>query len=228
MSNILVITEDPQLRQLLNAAPESSSLQVNVAADEKDTIRLFDPEETKLVVLDLLLASQNSFVILALIRERSDVPVLIVTPSPREAHLLNGLTLQEVDCAPRNISPAALVSHIQRMMRVGTTPSESTYEDGYLKINLDTGYGEKAGAAFRLTDTERKVLRCLIQDRNQIVTYAQILQHAWGEKHQLQTEYVHTYVNQLRKKLEPDPSRPRYLINVFRMGYQFQTAAREA
>lgn len=222
MPNVLVVTEDqPFYNQLLENF-NSNVFHVNISTYGKALSELMAQQQPDVVILDIKLSTQDSFTTLAQIRRSSMIPVVMLTSSKEDAQALANLELKKTWYLYRGLDTNQIRLYIQRVLKRDETGQVPIYEDSYIKINLETGYLEREGNLTKLTEIERRILICLIEKSNETVTYAEILTTVWGDDHQWQTEYVHTYMNQLRKKIEADPRHPQYLLNVFRTGYRFQ------
>jgi len=151
---------------------------------------------------------------------------LILTALDQESQVIRGLEMGAVDYLIKPITHKILVTRVRKILslipqRFGAT-STACYEDDYLNINLDQHRVYVQGQAVKLTATEWRLLAYLVKHSGYILTFTQILDAVWDWTYTDRPEYVHVYISQLRKKLEPNPKVPQYLITEHGIGYRFE------
>ncbi|MFC2037762.1 response regulator transcription factor [Chloroflexota bacterium] len=224
---ILIIDDDVDLIRLLEQVFSQEGAQVYTAFDGRDGLRLFQAHRPDLVILDVMMPVMDGWQTCSRICEISDVPVIMLTVSGKEADVVQGLDMGAVDYVTKPFSVKILLARVRSLLR-GTAPSVEkpvTYDDGYLQIDLTRQQVSVAGETLELTRTEYRVLACLFQNADRVLAQRQILEQVWGREYRDSVEYVHVHVYRLRQKLEPDPRQPRYLVTRRGAGYCFERQA---
>ena len=223
---ILVIDDEQDLLNILSYALKKAAFQVYTALDGQTGLEQFYQHDPDLIILDLMMPGMNGWQVYERIRPLSDVPVLILTAFNRDDQVIRGLELGAADYIIKPIAPKVLVARVRKILKLmphRTEPILNTcYEDDYLKIDLHRHRVYVQAEAVKLTATEWRLLAYLVKHSDSILTFSQILDEVWGWTHADRPEYVHVYVSQLRKKLEPNPKVPQYLITEHGIGYRFE------
>lgn len=222
---ILVIDDDPYLRQLVTHTFSSSEAYLYTASDGSEGLRQFFDQQPDLVILDLMMPKLDGWAVCEQIRQMSSVPIIMLTALSSEEDIVRGLEAGAVDFITKPVRPKVLVARARAALRRIELPSgqdTTVYTDQHLTIDLGSYQVLVGDQPVKLTVTEFKLLAYLYQNADQVLTSEQILAHVWGNSSKDNTEYVHVYASNLRQKLEKDPKKPEYLLTVHGVGYRFK------
>src|SRR3989442_3713938 len=224
MSNatILVIDDELPIRQFLRAAFEFEGFTVHEAKDAEEGIRSATLEPPDLVVLDLGLPDRDGSSIIERLRSWSNVPIIVLTVRAREREKVRLLELGADDYVVKPFGIGELIARARAALRPRVVPpaNDPVVRVGRLEINLATRSGTIDGKRLVLGPKEYQVLQILAQHAGRVVTRQQILRQGWGGSHLDDTHYLRIVVRNLRKKIEPDPTRPRIPLNQIGGGYR--------
>jgi two-component system KDP operon response regulator KdpE len=224
---ILIVDDNPRLLEAVQQTFEKEGYQVIVAYDGQEGMRVAYAERPDLVILDVMMPRLDGWQVCQRVREMSDVPIIMLTAKMEEEDIIKGLTLGADDYLTKPFGVNELLARVRavlRRARTGALPSSSrvTYHDDYLFIDLDARRVVVNGELVDLTPTEYKLLALLVENEGRALEFREILENVWGFEYVDDVEYVRVYVWHLRRKIEPDPKRPRYLINELNVGYRFE------
>jgi two-component system KDP operon response regulator KdpE len=184
-----------------------------------------------LILLDVMMPDIDGFETLRLIREISNVPVIMLTAKGDEEDRVRGLELGADDYVTKPFSPRELVSRVRAVLRRTEMPSSLTHEiievDERLKIDFDRREVWVENQLVKLRPTEYRLLYHLVQNAGWVVPHEQLLAKVWGYEYRDETHYLRLYINYLRKKLELDPPNPEYILTERGVGYRFVDFRRE-
>nr|WP_290667919.1 response regulator transcription factor [Ardenticatena sp.] len=223
-AKILIVDDEDRMRRFIRMNLESEGFLVEEAADGMEALEKVRDWLPDLVLLDVRMPKLDGFETLQYIREVSDVPVIMLTVRNDEDDRVRGLDLGADDYLGKPFSPRELVSRIRAVLR-RTRQTEA--EDGLLKIDdyltIDMRNQEVivGGKRVKLRPTEWKLLYHLVKNAGWVMTHDMLLAKVWGHEYQGTPEYVRLYITYLRKKIEPDPSNPRYILTEYGTGYRF-------
>jgi two-component system KDP operon response regulator KdpE len=222
---ILVIDDDPDLVALLQVAFEKEGAEVFGAANGRAGIREFGACQPDLVVLDVMMPGLDGWETCRLLRRVSDVPIIFLTVLSRDEQIVRGLDCGAVDYVTKPFSLKILRARARVALRVPASAPErrgtTTFDDGYLVVDVEKRRVQVGGEPARLTATEYRLLAYLVENAGQILTYGQILERVWGWEYREAVSYVHVYVSRLRHKIEWDASHPTYILTEHGVGYSF-------
>jgi two-component system KDP operon response regulator KdpE len=177
------------------------------------------------VILDVMMPDIDGFEVLQLIRETSQVPVIMLTAKGEEDDRVRGLELGADDYITKPFSPREMVSRVKAVLR--RTDQGAAAGDGLIDVDehLKIDFGRREvwldGELVKLRPTEYRLLYHLVQNAGWVMTYDQILAKVWGYEYRDEPHYVRLYVNYLRQKLEKDPANPKYILTERGVGYRF-------
>ncbi|MEE8121182.1 MAG: response regulator transcription factor, partial [Anaerolineales bacterium] len=178
-----------------------------------------------LILLDVMMPDLDGFETLRLIRDTSTVPVIMLTAKGGEEDRVRGLELGADDYITKPFSPRELVSRVRAVLRRTEMPGQSVHDviqvDNRLKIDFDRREIWVDGELVKLRPTEFRLLYHLVKNAGWVVPHEQLLAKVWGYEYRDETHYLRLYVNYLRRKLEHDPSNPKYIITERGVGYRF-------
>jgi two-component system, OmpR family, KDP operon response regulator KdpE len=228
VSDLLLVEDDPQLRRALSLTLRARGhhvLEAGTAGDARTTMRHRQPE---LIILDLGLPDLDGIDLLRQLRqEGSDVPVIVLSARQGQSDKVAALDAGADDYLTKPFGLDELLARIRAALRRAAPP----VEDGTVvtpDFTIDLGrctVQDGAGNAVHLTPTEWGILGALVRAGGLLVPSADLLRDIWGPQYQTQTNYLRVYMAQLRRKLEPDPAHPRYLITSPGLGYRFNAAS---
>ena len=222
---ILIIDDDPGLSHMLSSVLSQEGAEVITAYNGQDGLRLLFEQRPHLVFLDIMMHDLDGWQVCRQIRQLSDVPIIIISALSQDKEIVLSLDVGADDFITKPFSRLVLLARTQAALRRAALPPISQkatgYKDNYLILSLENHQVLVRGKPVRLTATEYNLLAYLVKHMDQVCTFPQILRSVWGEEYRDSAEYVHTYIRNLRKKLEPDPHKPIYIITEHTVGYRF-------
>jgi two-component system KDP operon response regulator KdpE len=224
---ILIVEDNPQLLEAVQRIFEKEGYRVITAGDGQEGMRMVYAERPDLVILDVMMPRLDGWQVCQRIREMSDVPIILLTARVEEEDIIKGLALGADDYLTKPFSVNELLARVRAVLRRARTEAVSlssgvTYRDDYLSIDLDARRVAINGELVDLTPTEYKLLALLVENKGRALAFREILESVWGFEYAEDVEYVRVYAWHLRRKIEPDPRQPRYLINELNVGYRFE------
>jgi two-component system alkaline phosphatase synthesis response regulator PhoP len=223
MKQILVVEDEPRIAEICRDYLERAGFKVMVAGNGADALTLARSKQPDLIVLDLGLPKVDGLDVTRALRKRSTVPIIMLTARVDESDKLIGLELGADDYMTKPFSPKELVARVRAVFR---------------RIDLGPGHGDliraagitldvprmqaKAGTrAVDLTSTEFELLAMMMRQPGRVFTRGQLLDALRGEELESLDRVIDAHVKNLRRKLEPDPRSPRYVLTVYGVGYKF-------
>jgi two-component system KDP operon response regulator KdpE len=230
MERVLVIDDNPLDRKIARDSLASAGMQVEEAADGAAGLRSLYQHRPDLVLLDVIMPGMDGWTVCERIRELCDVPIIMLTSLNREEEMVRGLNLGADDFVSKPISPSHLVARVRAVLRRVQAPPPPArdvfYDDGALRIDAAKHEVVLQGEAVELTPTEFKLLLALAAQPGQVHTYDALLASVWGPEYADDIDFLRVYVWRLRKKLEADSEKPRWILTERGFGYRFAEAAR--
>jgi two-component system alkaline phosphatase synthesis response regulator PhoP len=220
---ILVIDDEPKIVKQARDYLERGGFQVLAAADGKTALAVARHERPDLVVLDLNLPQMDGLDVCRALRRESDVPIIMLTARVEETDRLIGLELGADDYITKPFSPRELVARVRAVLRrvQGGVHQPGLIRVGELEIDIHGHCVTRAGQAIHLTRTEFNLLAILAQHPGQTFSRAQLLDRVHGVRYDGFDRSIDAHIKNLRRKLEPDPVEPRYVLTVYGVGYKF-------
>ena len=223
---ILIADDDPQTVRALRITLGARGYEIVTAQDGVEALNLVITEHPDLVMLDLGMPQLTGLEVIQGLRGWTSVPILVVSGRTDAADKVEALDAGADDYVTKPFSIDELLARIRALTRrVPTTEGEPIFHFGQVSVDFSAKSVIRArgdsSEIIRLTPTEWRILELLIQNMGKLVTREAMLTQVWGPNHTRDTGYLRLYLAQLRKKLEPVPSRPRYLITELGMGYRF-------
>jgi DNA-binding response OmpR family regulator len=220
---ILIVDDDADLLALIAFALTQAGYAVVKAGDAPEALRVFDLEAPDLAILDINLPSGSGFDVCRAIRERSRVPVMMLTVRGEEADLVKALELGADDYLTKPFSPRTLLARIKALLRRAGMETGGSMTAGPLSLDLE-GLSLRMGdaAPLRLTKLEARLLQILIANVGHVVGTERLLVHVWGQRGSGDRQLLKQLVHRLRHKIEPDPAQPGYLMTEAGAGYRLQ------
>jgi len=222
---ILVVDDEPRMRRFVRMNLELEGFLVSEAANGLEALDKVREELPALVVLDVAMPGMDGFETLEYIRQFSDVPVIMLTVKGEEEDRIRGLDLGADDYVTKPFSPRELASRIRAVLRRVESSVRETAEplviDEDLAIDFPRHEVIVRGERIKLRPTEYRLLYHLVQNAGWIVPHETLLRKVWGPEYQDENRLLRLYITYLRKKIEPDPSNPRYIFTERGIGYRF-------
>lgn len=223
---ILVVDDEERMARFIRLNLEHDGFQVIEAYRGMQAIQAMRDEMPDLIILDVMMPDLDGFEVLKMIREISNVPVIMLTAKGEEDDRVRGLELGADDYVTKPFSPRELVSRVRAVLRrtdaTGATPRGEVIEvDDRLRLDFGRREVWVEGKLVKLRPTEYRLLYHLVQNAGWVVTYDQLLSKVWGYEYRDEPHYVRLYINYLRQKLEEDPSNPKYILTERGVGYRF-------
>ncbi|MGW7523201.1 response regulator [Streptomyces sp. NPDC054783] len=226
MTRVLVVEDDPQLVRALVINLQARHYGVDAAPDGATALRLAASRQPDVVLLDLGLPDTDGVDIIKGLRGWSRVPILVLSARQASDEKVAALDAGADDYITKPFSMDELLARLRAAVRrTGDTPlvPETTLvETEHFTLDLLAKKAVRNGRDVRLTPTEWHLLEILVTNPGRLITQKQLLQEVWGVSQSNKTNYLRVYMAQLRRKLESDPSQPRYLITEPGMGYRFE------
>jgi two-component system alkaline phosphatase synthesis response regulator PhoP len=220
---ILVVDDEPKIVKQARDYLERSRYRVFTAGDGKTALAVARHERPDLIVLDLNLPEMDGLDVCRALRRESDVPIIMLTARVDETDRLIGLELGADDYITKPFSPRELVARVRAVLRrvQGGVHQPGLIRAGSLEIDLRGYRVTRAGEPIHLTRSEFNLLAVLAQHPGQTFTRAQLLDRLHGVAYDGFDRSVDAHIKNLRRKLEPDPAEPRYVLTVYGVGYKF-------
>ena len=225
---ILVVDDEPAIRRALRAPLLELGFQVAEASRGEEALQMLRGAVFDVVLLDINMPGIGGIETLRRIRAIAPrLPVLMLTVRDGEEGKVEALELGADDYVTKPFSTRELIARIRtavRRMRAPLRPEDAAIEIGEIRLDPAKRTVTKRGAQVHLTRKEFDILYCLMVRAGRVVTYARLLTAVWGADCREEVEYLRTFVRQLRKKIEDDPSNPAYLLTDVYVGYRFVDA----
>jgi DNA-binding response OmpR family regulator len=226
---ILVIDDDEQILNLVQTLLEQEGARVVTSAEPEAALRLLYRHQPDLVIVDLIMPVMSGLELVRRIRELSDVPIMMVTAMQGDQETVRALRIGCDDYVTKPFIPSVLIARAKVLLRrteMDQQPDRDyAYDDGYLAIDMEGERVRVAGERVRLTPTESELLALLVRHAGRMCSFAQIMSQLWPDGVGGSEAAVHTFVWQLRQKLERNPHEPEYLIGLRAKGYRFDRRA---
>jgi two-component system KDP operon response regulator KdpE len=222
MSRVLVVDDDPHLLRALRISLRAAGHDVVTAPDGTSALREAAGAHPDAVVLDLGLPDLDGTEVLAGLRPWFTGPVLVLSARADSRDKVDALDAGADDYVTKPFDMAELLARLRAAVRRGATePGRAVVETEHFTVDLAARQVRVDGAVVRLTPTEWALLSELVRAPGRLVGQRELLQSVWGPAYERETNYLRVYLAQLRRKLEPDPTNPRYLHTEPGMGYRF-------
>lgn len=229
---IMVVDDEARMVRFIRLNLEHDGFRVTEAFKGSQAIDRLRSALPDLVLLDVMLPDMDGFEVLKMVREVSNVPVIMLTAKGEEEDRVKGLELGADDYITKPFSPRELVSRVRAVLRRTEASSGSTHGlievDDRLKLDFDRHEIWVEGKLVNLRPTEYRLLYHLVQNAGWVISHDQLLANVWGYEYRDEPHYVRLYINYLRKKIEKDPANPQYILTERGVGYRFVDFHRKA
>ena len=225
MATILVVDDEPKIARLLRDYLERAGFGVSIAHDGREALMRARTERPDLVILDLGLPALDGLDVTRQLRRDGDMPILMLTARDDEADRVAGLELGADDYVTKPFSPREVVARVRAILRRRGGPSgEAVIRVGALEVDPGRMRVMVNGRGVELTGTEFALLSALARQPGRVYTRSQLLDAIHGTAFESYERAIDAHVKNLRRKLEPDPHRPRLLLTVHGVGYRLTDA----
>ena len=225
MTRVLVVEDNEDLAFGLRNNLEIEGYEVTVAADGEAGLEAALKGGNDLIILDLMLPGMDGLRVLREVRDGGiEVPVMVLTARGEEVDKVRGLRLGADDYVTKPFGVMELLARIEALLRrSGGSRAEDVIEIGDLTMDVAARVVSRGGRRVELAPRELDLLFAMVRNRDKVVSRQQLLTEVWGHTGEVVTRTVDTHVAELRRKLEADPSSPRYIQTVRKVGYRFDT-----
>jgi DNA-binding response OmpR family regulator len=225
---IVVADDDPALLRLMRRVLTLEGFDVITAPDGPTALKAWHEHMPNLLILDIMMPGMDGLEVCRHIRQSSAVPIIMLTARDTEQDVVRGLNIGADDYITKPFSVSELLARVHAVLRRAAAPSErplGTYVNGDLTIDFATMTVTRGDDIIPLTRVEYKLLHTLAANAGKVMTSDDLLTRVWGSEYRGDTHLLRVTVARIREKLEPDPSRPRYLLTRPGIGYYFAPPA---
>ncbi len=228
-AKVLVVDDERQIRRVMRISLSAQGYAVSEARTGEEAIDVLRRERHDIVLLDLNMPGMGGMEACRVIRAEYDIPIVVLSVRASEQDKVEALDSGADDYVTKPFGEKELLARIRSNLRRVPPAAESdpsTIELDELDINLETRQVKSRGKQVRLTPKEFDLLQYLVSHPNVPLLHSRLLQAVWGPEYGSEVEYLRVFVNRLRKKIEPDPANPRYIVTDPWTGYRFQPAGK--
>jgi two-component system, OmpR family, KDP operon response regulator KdpE len=220
MTRILVVDDEPQILKALQTGLRGAGYDVDTATTGAQALTAAAVQPPDAVILDLVLPDGRGTEVCRELRTWSSVPVIVLSAVGDESEKVAALDAGADDYVTKPFGLDELLARLRAALRRVDGAAEPVFEVGELRVDLAAREVTFAGAPVQLTPHEFALLGLLARNEGKLLTHKAILEEVWGHAYNAESHYLHVYVSQLRRKLEPEPSRPRYILTEPGAGYR--------
>ena len=225
MTQILMVEDEESLSDPLAYLLGREGFEVTVVADGLEAVAQFDRTGADLVLLDLMLPGQSGTEVCKQIRQRSTVPIIILTAKDAEIDKVLGLELGADDYVTKPYSSRELVARIRAVLRRHSEPEElitATVAAGPVRMDVERHVVHVGGEPVAMPLKEFELLEMLLRNAGRVLTRGQLIDRVWGSDYVGDTKTLDVHIKRLRSKVEPEPSAPQHIVTVRGLGYKFE------
>jgi two-component system KDP operon response regulator KdpE len=217
-----VVDDEPQILRVMRASLPPRGYEVRTAEGGEQALDEIRKEAPDLIVLDLMMPKLPGLEVCRRIREFSEVPIIVLSAKGLESDKVAALDLGADDYVTKPFGMDELLARMRALLRRRRAPAESpVVSAGDVVVDTTAHRVTVGGKEVKLTPKEFELLTYLVRNAGKVVTHRALLQAVWGWQSSEQTEYLRVFINQLRRKVEPEPHRPRYILTEPWVGYRF-------
>jgi len=225
--HVLVVEDEPSLAEVVSLYLKRAGFQVQVASDGRKAMSILEKQIPDFVIMDIMLPEVDGLSLTRWLRDRSDVPIIMVTARREEVDRIAGLEMGADDYVVKPFSPQELVSRVRAVLRrIGRdqpgAESERALSFDSIQIDPRTRVVMVKESQIELTAKEFDMLYLLAHHPKQVFTRDQLLERVWGRADYIDPGTVTVHVRRLREKIESEPSKPKHLLTVWGVGYKFE------
>jgi two-component system KDP operon response regulator KdpE len=217
---ILVVDDEPQILRALGTTLRGAGYSVETAATAEEALAAAAAHPPEAVILDLVLPDGSGTEVCRELRRWTEAPVIVLSAVGEEREKVAALDAGADDYVTKPFGVDELLARLRAALRRTAPSSEPVIELGRLQIDVAQRRVTAGGKRVRLSPHEFDLLRVLAQNQGKLLTHTMLLREVWGPAYQAEAHYLHVYVSHLRRKIEPDPASPRYLLTEPGAGYR--------
>ena len=222
MARILVVEDEPNLALGLEDDLKLEGYEVEVVRDGESASARAQEKPFDLIILDVMLPRKDGFEVCRELRRAGfRTPIILLTAKAQESDKVLGLELGADDYVTKPFSPRELRARVKAVLRRAAGEVPEVYRFGEVEVDFSRGELRRAGKPVEMTPLEFKLLAAFIRHRGRVLKRDQLLDEVWGRETFVTDRVVDTHITNLRKKIEPQPAEPRYLVSVRGIGYRF-------
>ena len=225
---VLIVDDEPETVKYVSTNLRVRGYDVLTAEDGRTALKEFGESLVDLIILDIMMPGADGFEVCQAVRRESDVPIIMLSARGQEGDIVRALDLGADDYLTKPFGVAELLARVRAALRrttqTGVAPRPSLVLEG-LEIDFATQHLMVLGREVRLTPTEYRLLAHLAINAGRVLTHRALLQAVWGPEYGEETEYLWAYIRRLRRKIEPEPGNPRYILTLPGVGYSFDASA---
>ena len=229
---VLAVDDEPGILRLIKLELTSQGFRVITAENGKDGVRMAEENRPDIALLDILMPEMTGMEVMRELRERTNIPVILLTAKGSDSDKVRGLELGADDYLAKPFSPEELSARVRAVLRraVGSAGLEHIVRAEDIEIDLNRRLVKRAGELVTLTRTEWMLLQHLAANPGKVMLNVELLSKVWGPEYRGDLQYLRVWVSRLRKKLEADPSNPKLIRTFQGIGYMLDdgTAAHRA
>jgi two-component system KDP operon response regulator KdpE len=220
---ILVVDDEEAIRRFLHVTLNSQGYEIVEAASGQEALSSVSSQQPELIILDLALPDIDGVEVTRRLRQWTQIPIIILSVRGSENDKIAALDAGAEDYLTKPFSAGELLARIRVACRHQSRLSaEPVLVSGELTIDLANRVVKVSGHEIQLTPTEYEILRILVNHAGRVITHRQLLAEVWGEQYRDELHMLHVNISNLRRKIEPESSRPRYIITESGVGYRFR------
>ena len=220
---ILVVDDEPKIRLFIRTNLEARGYEVHLAQDGVEAVEKAALVSPDVIVLDVNMPRMDGIEACRRIREWTNTPIIILSVREDEKDKVKALNEGADDYVTKPFGIEELLARIKVALRhsAGSTTSTSVFTARDLEVDLSQHVVKRRGEIIKLTRTEYELLAYLVSHHGKVLTHKELLHNVWGTEYGEESEYVRVFINQLRRKIEDDPSNPQFILTEPRIGYRF-------
>ena len=219
-ARVLVVDDEPQILRAVQMKLRGAGYSVDTAASAEEALIKAGMRPPEAIILDLLLPDGSGTEVCRELRRWNTAPILVLSAVGEEKEKIEALDAGADDYVTKPFSGDELLARLRAVLRRATPSTEPVITVGELRIDLERREVAIDSRPVALTPIEYDLLRLLAENEGKLLTHPMILRAIWGPAYQEESNYLHVHVSHLRRKIEPDPARPRYLLNQAGVGYR--------
>jgi len=220
---VLVIDDEPKIRMFIRANLEARGYEVYLAQDGTEAVEMTGRVVPDVIVLDLNMPRMNGIEACRRIREWADMPIIILSVREDEKDKVRALDEGADDYVTKPFGIEELLARIRVALRrsTGAVAAAPVFTAEDLEVDFSKHVVKRRGQIVKLTRTEYELLAYLVSNCGKVLTHRELLHNVWGPEYGEESEYVRVFIRQLRRKIEDDPSNPKFIVTEPRIGYRF-------
>ncbi len=226
---ILIVDDDLAIIKFVRANLKAEDYETLTAMDGAEALEVIERELPDLVILDIMMPKVDGFEVCHRLREWSQIPIIVLSARGDEEDKVRCLDMGADDYISKPFGVSELIARVNAVLRraqaVGAVPAQPAFSSDDLEVNFAQRRVTIAGDEVKLTPTEYQLLQELVLNAGKVLTHIHLLNRVWGPEYRDEKAYLHTFVRRLRRKLELEPTEPRYIVSVPGVGYQFKVKA---